>query len=178
MTVAENIKRIRKEKHLTQKQLGEKCGMSESTLRQYEIGYRNPKIETIRKIANALEVELWEIVELNEMDLETRIQEIPKMTSQLTPESIEDFDRLFIEGINENTLLKNYRQLNNDGQQKVSVYVEDLAKIPEYRKKDKVIPMLPKDDPMYVNAAHADDYANAPEELKQLEEDIMNDENF
>ena len=31
---------------------------------------------------------------------------------------------------------------------------------------------------MYVNAAHADDYANAPEELKQLEEDIMDDENF
>ena len=30
----------------------------------------------------------------------------------------------------------------------------------------------------YVNAAHADDYANAPEELKKQEEDIMDDENF
>lgn len=29
-----------------------------------------------------------------------------------------------------------------------------------------------------VNAAHADDYANAPEELKKQEEDIMDDENF
>lgn len=49
MTVAENIKRIRKEKGLTQKQLGKKCGMAESTLRQYELGYRHPKIETIQK---------------------------------------------------------------------------------------------------------------------------------
>ena len=56
MTVGENIKEIRKEKHLTQKQLGEQCGISESTLRQYEIGYRNPKIETIKKIADALAV--------------------------------------------------------------------------------------------------------------------------
>lgn len=54
MTVAENIKRIRKKKGLTQKQLGKKCGMAESTLRQYELGYRHPKIETIQKIANAL----------------------------------------------------------------------------------------------------------------------------
>ena len=59
MTVAENIKRIRKEKNLTQKQLGEKCGMSESTLRQYEIGYRNPKLETIVRIAAALEINSW-----------------------------------------------------------------------------------------------------------------------
>nr|WP_300839722.1 helix-turn-helix transcriptional regulator [uncultured Acetatifactor sp.] len=102
MTVAENIKRIRKEKHLTQKQLGEKCGMSESTLRQYEIGYRNPKIETIKKIADALEVGLWEIVELDQMDLDTRIQEIKKMVALLTPEGLEEFERLTIESINEN----------------------------------------------------------------------------
>ena len=44
--------------------------------------------------------------------------------------------------------------------------------------KPRVIPMMAKDDPLYVNAAHAEDYANAPEELKQLEEDIMDDENF
>lgn len=33
-------------------------------------------------------------------------------------------------------------------------------------------------DISYVNAAHADDYANAPEELKQQEEAIMDDDNF
>ena len=49
---------------MTQKQLAEKCSMSESTLRQYEIGYRNPKIETLIKIANALGVEYTDLAEL------------------------------------------------------------------------------------------------------------------
>ena len=36
----------------------------------------------------------------------------------------------------EKPLLDNYRQLNNDGKQKASDYVEDLTKIPEYRKEE------------------------------------------
>lgn len=57
MTVAENIRRMRKEKGLTQKQLGDLCEpkMADSTIRQYELGLRNPKIETLTKIADALD---------------------------------------------------------------------------------------------------------------------------
>ena len=54
MTVGENIRRIRKEKGLTQKQLGELCGMNEANVRKYELGKANPKIETVNKIASAL----------------------------------------------------------------------------------------------------------------------------
>ena len=54
MTVGANIKRIRKEKGLTQKKLGELCGIAESNIRKYENGKQNPKIETIERIANAL----------------------------------------------------------------------------------------------------------------------------
>ncbi len=54
MTVGENIRRIRKEKGLTQKQLGELCQMNEVQIRQYELGKANPKIETVNKIASAL----------------------------------------------------------------------------------------------------------------------------
>lgn len=51
MTVGENIKRIRKERKLTQKQLGELCEpqISESTIRKYELGILKPKIETLKK---------------------------------------------------------------------------------------------------------------------------------
>lgn len=64
MTVGENIKRIRKEKKLTQKSLGELCQpkSSESTIRKYELGILNPKIETIQKIANALGVSLNDLL--------------------------------------------------------------------------------------------------------------------
>lgn len=54
MTVGEKIRKIRKEKGFTQKQLGKLCQMNEVQIRQYELGKANPKIETVNKIASAL----------------------------------------------------------------------------------------------------------------------------
>lgn len=62
MTVGENIKRIRKEKGYTQKELAEKCEMYESQIRKYELDKANPKIETIGKVADALEVPLTSLL--------------------------------------------------------------------------------------------------------------------
>lgn len=62
-TVGENIKRIRRAKGLTQKELGKKLGISQSEIAQRETGRRNPKIETVQKIANALQVPVSEIYE-------------------------------------------------------------------------------------------------------------------
>lgn len=63
MTIGENIKRIRTEKNLTQKQLGDLCGMADSAIRRYELGKANPKIETVEKIAKALGVLIIDIME-------------------------------------------------------------------------------------------------------------------
>lgn len=62
-TIAENIKRIRKEKGLTQKQLGDLCTppMADSAIRRYEIGKANPKTETLSKIARALGVTIGDL---------------------------------------------------------------------------------------------------------------------
>ncbi len=54
MAVNENIKRLRKERGLTQKKLSELCGIAEPTIRRYEAGTLNPKIETVEKLASAL----------------------------------------------------------------------------------------------------------------------------
>ncbi len=58
MTVGESIRRIRKEQGLTQKELGKLCNVNESQIRRYELGLNNsnPKLETVKKIANALNV--------------------------------------------------------------------------------------------------------------------------
>lgn len=56
MTVGENIRRIRKERGLTQKQLGEMVGVSEAYIRAYESGRRNPKQQSLEAIATALHV--------------------------------------------------------------------------------------------------------------------------
>lgn len=70
MTVGKNIRRVRQNKKLTQKQLGDLCDpqIAESTIRRYELGKLNPKIETIQKIATALDVPLHEFFKSEEMD--------------------------------------------------------------------------------------------------------------
>lgn len=204
MTVAENIKRIRKDRHLTQKQLGELCGIAESTIRRYELGLLNPKLETIQKIADALKVNIYEIDErikelkfkyLKIRELEKTIQEFKIAASCESPSGKDAYDKFIKQYSNwiENTeneisemqaqlgnihpdllfqeqrLLKLFSKLNYSGRQRALEDVENLTFIPKYQTNPDV-PTL--------NAAHADDYTNAPEKLKQLEEDIMDDENF
>lgn len=62
MPTGEKIKEFRKKRGLTQKQLGNLCGMADSAIRRYENGRANPKIETLRKIADALEVNVTELL--------------------------------------------------------------------------------------------------------------------
>jgi transcriptional regulator with XRE-family HTH domain len=61
MNIGENIKKYRKEKKLTQKELADKSKVSEISIRKYESGDRNPKIEAVTKIATALEVAAYEL---------------------------------------------------------------------------------------------------------------------
>ncbi len=164
MTVAENIKRIRKEKGLTQKQLGERCGMSESTLRQYEIGYRNPKLETIQKIAAALHVSPSELDEridalrkshrligsmYSEMEKKRlkdgkNFEHTLEIYNKLIKAQMEISDKLAkdltaeeLEKIlvtKEQELLSLYLQLNEAGKQKAIEDVENLTYNPKYKK--------------------------------------------
>lgn len=54
MTTAEKIRAARKKAGLTQKQLGDLCGIAEPTIRKYELGKLNPKKETLEKISTPL----------------------------------------------------------------------------------------------------------------------------
>lgn len=56
--VGEMIRETRKAKGLTQKELGEKLGISESAVSKYESGKENPTAELIQKVADALGVSL------------------------------------------------------------------------------------------------------------------------
>lgn len=61
MQIAEKLKKIRKERGFTQKRLAEKAGLAEVTIRQYESGKREPKYETVEKLAKALEISAAEL---------------------------------------------------------------------------------------------------------------------
>ena len=68
MPTGTKIKEIRKQKGLTQKQLGDLCGIADSNIRKYENGKQNPKIETLQKIADALETPITEFTDMPLID--------------------------------------------------------------------------------------------------------------
>jgi transcriptional regulator with XRE-family HTH domain len=67
MTVGENIRRIRLARGLTLKQLGDLVGVSESYIRAYESGRRNPKLKSLEALAQALSVNV-EVLTNSEFD--------------------------------------------------------------------------------------------------------------
>lgn len=63
MTVGERIREARYNAGLTQEKLGNLAGIAGPTIRRYELGLLNPKFETLEKIAHALEVPVWKLLD-------------------------------------------------------------------------------------------------------------------
>ena len=63
LTTGECIKKRRIECGLTQKELGHLIDVSQQMVAQYENGERNPKIETLKKMANALNCTIADLTE-------------------------------------------------------------------------------------------------------------------
>lgn len=119
MTIGERIRATRKEKLMTQKQLGEKCQMADSAIRKYESGAQTPKIETLRRIAAALGVDINWL--MNGYTLEQRDQAMKDYVS-----------RRFTEAELGQRLQKSYEALTLEGKGKAVERVEELTEIPKY----------------------------------------------
>lgn len=63
MSTGEKIKKARHARGLTQKELGEKVGLTDVRIRQYELNNRTPKEDTLRLIAEALKVNYHSLCE-------------------------------------------------------------------------------------------------------------------
>jgi len=81
--VIDNIKRIRKEKGISQEKLAEACNTATSYIGLMEI-YRNvPKLSTIEKIAEALGVDPLELFERKDMVPADKKMEIIKKKNKI-----------------------------------------------------------------------------------------------
>lgn len=66
----ENLKDARERKGLSQKDVAEKIGVAKSTYSLYESGNREPNVQTIKKIADTLNVSADNLLGINE-DIQT-----------------------------------------------------------------------------------------------------------
>lgn len=140
--VGDLIKKYRKKNGLTQKELANMIGCAEITIRQYELGKRQPNLNILGKLAFALNTNLSDLVDgefskfkegqgheagVVKTHDSTAIAELRSKTEQAEIQEQDNIKRI------ENIFLN----LNNDGQKKAIEQVEILYKIPEYRKDTK-----------------------------------------
>lgn len=77
--LSRTIKKYRKARKLTMEQLSEKSGINLSTLKKYETDNRNPKLEQLSKIAEALEVSVFEFLDIEVNSVNDIISLVNKM---------------------------------------------------------------------------------------------------
>lgn len=116
MDTGSKIKELRLKKGLTQKQLGELCGMADSAIRRYENGRAKPKLETLHRIIHALNLSTDEVKEIYLL-------------------SCDDFGSFWDNNTqkqNEEELLDNFRKLNTSGQKEAIKRTAELTEIKKY----------------------------------------------
>lgn len=144
MDAGKLIQNARRKAGLTQKELGKKLGVSASMIGQYENNLRNPKMETLSRIAIALNTSVEYLQGCAPMDAED-------------PQSVQEFKDDFLERMNKtiNTVLKStpgslsiytppvdprmerlsnaLEKLNEDGWETAINRIEELSEIPRYQ---------------------------------------------
>ena len=66
MSTGENIKKARINAGLTQKELGERLGITSQSIAQWETGRRGPKYESLQKLSEALGVPVYTLMGISE----------------------------------------------------------------------------------------------------------------
>lgn len=116
MTTGERIRKFRTEKKLSQSTLGSKLGISQQQIAQYELGTRTPKIDTLAKIANALDIDID-----NLLDIET-------LHPMDYTEAIFSYEHIRYDRIK--TL---YDKLNDLGKEEAIKRLDELTQIEKYK---------------------------------------------
>ena len=108
--LARTIKKYRKARKLTMEQLSEKSGINLSTLKKYETDNRNPKLEQLSKIAEALEVSVFEFLDIEVKSVNDIISLVNKMNIATDIDWNIDNDKVCISFKNKeiNNCLKEY----------------------------------------------------------------------
>ena len=94
--IGARIKAVRKARRLTQERLAEQAEISPRYLSRLEVGDQNPSIDTLARLARALEIDLWELFDFGH---EGTLKELQETVRRLVRESDEDTLRLAVKVI-------------------------------------------------------------------------------
>lgn len=142
MTIGKNIQNARKEAGYTQKQLAEKCGVAEITIRQYELDKRQPRLEQLRKIADSLNITTKQLLKdvagfWDSVSPEEAIEGLTYVGNGFYgKEAPAEMQEKFLKRMTayQSRFSELMTQLNEDGQKEAVKRVEELTHIPKFSK--------------------------------------------
>lgn len=131
MTTGKTIRKLRKEKGITQKKLSELTGIAEITIRQYEAEKYSPKYQQVERIASALNVHPADIMgnsyyyELWDATIDNK-----QLCNEVA--ALEAVDSAYGEAVFK--VLSDFLTLNDTGRRKAAEYIADLTEQTKYTK--------------------------------------------
>ena len=174
MTTGQLIKLNRKEAGLTQKELGAKLGIAYQTLAQWENDLRKPKVETLQRIAAALNVPITSLMTQDAtVDTSTDLAEyctryevclnvvcddsgvpdhIKRVVQETRPDKQEVENALFVVAVkaahsgDEDGFRSALSELSAKGRQEALKRIKEMAYVPDYQK-EKAPPAAPQEAP-------------------------------
>lgn len=114
MLIGEKIKKYRKEKGLTQKELADKIGKGFSTVQKYELNISQPPIDVLNRIADTLDINVSKL-----FDIENTLNQSAEDEAQR--------QEMYLKELREDTINK-YDSLDPFGQKAANKYINFLAK--------------------------------------------------
>ena len=124
MDLGEKIQSIRKSKNITQEELADKIGVKRSVISKYENNSVSISIETLSKIAKVLDVSIQSFFE-SEIPLET--------TANFLKYATENNVELVRKPTFDERVMNAFKQVNDNGREKIAEYAEDIASNPKYK---------------------------------------------
>lgn len=105
MNTGARIQEFRKMKGMTQSDLAAKIGTTPQNISQYERGIRNPKIETLQKIAAALEVEIIDLIDDSVSEISDFLLNVQGLSKKQVDEVIRQYNAVLKEAHPEDNVM-------------------------------------------------------------------------
>ena len=159
MQTGDRIKQVRLKAGITQAELAKRLSVTPQAISQYERGIKKPKIETLRKIATALNCNVSDLDNsLPTVYIDALLSQNPELEKKFSDtaknmmlslygttdewearkivfarwvNNLEECDRKSVFDI-----IKYLQALNSEGKMTAAERVEELTQIPKYQKKD------------------------------------------
>lgn len=133
LTIGDKIRAERRRAKLTQVQLAERMGVTQSLIGQYERGEINPKLDTLERIADALGVHVSKLLEYaDEIELPVKFTLEQEMEWIRNGAPISYGDENSVKA----AALVELEKLNQAGQRCGIDLLRLVSKVPEYRKEN------------------------------------------